>query len=126
MTAYDAIVSMGAESMHVPVPRLSRMEFAVVVEGNGGTNDKSIWEVQISARVADVTEVLLSLTTVKNVMVSMNEDSWHWSGEVSAGRVKGRTIKWVSKSRGREELSIEWELGIRDDRYVPGQWTGHI
>ena len=46
------------------------MEFAVVVEGNGDTNDKSIWEGQISARVADVTEVLLSLTIVKNVMVS--------------------------------------------------------
>ena len=40
-----------------------------------------------------------------------------------AGRVKGRTIKWVSKSRGREELSIEWKLGIRDDGYVPGQVT---
>ena len=64
-TSYDTIVSMGAESMHVPVPRLSRMEFAVVVEGNGGTNDKSIWEGQISARVADATEILLSLTTVK-------------------------------------------------------------
>ena len=99
------------------------MEFVVVVEGNGGTNDKSIWEGQISARVADVTEVLLSLTTVKNVMVSMNEDSCHWTGEVPAGRVKGRTIKWVSKSRGREQLSIEWKLGIRDDGYVPGQVT---
>ncbi len=42
---------------------------------------------------------------------------------MSAGRVKGRTIKWVSKSRGREELSIEWKLGIRDDGYVPGQVT---
>ena len=95
----------------------------MVVEGNGGTNDKSIWAGQISARVADVTEVLLSLTTVKNVMVSMNEDSCHWTGEVPAGRVKGRTIKWVSKSRGREQLSIEWKLGIRDDGYVPGQVT---
>ena len=105
-----------------PVCRVC-MEFAVVVEGNGGTNDKSIWAGQISARVADVTEVLLSLTTVKNVMVSMNEDSCHWTGEVPAGRVKGRTIKWVSKSRGREQLSIEWKLGIRDDGYVPGQVT---
>ena len=50
------------------------MEFAVVVEGNGDTNDKSIWEGQISARVADITEILLSVTTVKNVMVCMNED----------------------------------------------------
>ena len=57
-------------------------------------------------------------------MVFMNEDRWHhWSGEVSAGRVKGRTIKWVSKSRGRELLSIEWKLGILDDGYVPGQVT---
>ncbi len=113
----------GVEGMSTsPVCRVC-MEFAVVVEGNGGTNDKSIWEGQISARAADVTEVLLSLTTVKNVMVSMNEDSYHWTSEVPAGRVKGRTIKWVSKSRGREELSIEWKLGIRDDGYVPGQVT---
>ena len=47
------------------------MEFAVVVEGNGDTNDKSIWERQIRARVADATEILLSLTTIKNVMVSI-------------------------------------------------------
>ena len=89
-----------------PVCRVC-MEFAVVVEGNGGTNDKSIWEGQISARVADATEMLLSLTTVKNVMVSMNEDWWDWAGEVSPGRVKGRTIKWSSKSKGREQLSIQ-------------------
>jgi hypothetical protein len=56
-------------------------------------------------------------------MVSMNEDSWYWTGEVSPDRVKGRTIKWTSKSRGLEQLSIEWELGIRDDGYVPGQVT---
>jgi hypothetical protein len=56
-------------------------------------------------------------------MVSMNEDSFHWTGKVPAGRVKGRTIKWVSKSRGREQLSIEWKLGIRDDGHVPGQVT---
>ena len=46
------------------------MDLAVVVEWNGGTNDKSIWEGQISGRVVDVTEMLLSLTTVKDVMVS--------------------------------------------------------
>jgi hypothetical protein len=56
-------------------------------------------------------------------MVSMNADWWDWTGEVSADRVKGRTIKWTSKSRGFEQLSIEWELGIRDDGYVPGQVT---
>ena len=53
-----------------PVIRVC-MEFAVVVEGNGDTNDKSIRERQISARVADATEILLSLTTIKNVMVSI-------------------------------------------------------
>jgi hypothetical protein len=90
------------------------MEFAVVVEGNGDTNDTSICEGQISVRVTDATEILLSLTTVKNEMVSMNEDWWYWGGEVSVGRVK---------SRGREQLSIQWELGIRDDGYVPGQVT---
>jgi hypothetical protein len=56
-------------------------------------------------------------------MVFMNEDSCHWTGEVPPGGVKERTIKWVSKSRGREKLSIEWKLGIRDDGYVPGQVT---
>ncbi len=100
----------------------------MVVEGNGGTNNKSIGEGQISARVVDVTEVLLLLTIVKNVMVSMNEDWWHWTGEVPAGRVKGRTIKWVSKSRGREQLSIEWELGnpSADSGRQICSWTGHI
>ena len=49
------------------------MEFAVVVEGNGDTNDKSIWERQIRARVSDATEILLSLTTIKNVIVSSIE-----------------------------------------------------
>ena len=29
------------------------MEFAVVVEGDGDTNDKSIWQLQISVRVSD-------------------------------------------------------------------------
>ena len=42
---------------------------------------------------------------------------------MSVGRVKGRTIKWSSKSTGREQLIIEWDLGIRDDGYVPGQVT---
>ena len=54
-------------------------------------------------RVADVTEILLSLTTVKDVMVSMNAEWWDWTGEVPVGRVKGRICKWVSKSRGRVE-----------------------
>ena len=54
-----------------PGPYELGMEFAVVVEGNGDTNDKSIRERQVSARVADATEMLLSLTTIKNVMVSI-------------------------------------------------------
>ena len=102
------------------------MELAVVVEGNGVTNDMSMWERQMNGRVTDVTEILLSLTTVKDVMVTMNADWWNWTGEVPAARVKGRIIKWVSKSRGREQLSIEWELGIGDDGYVTSFWTGHV
>ncbi len=65
---------MGGENIHVPPYELG-MEFAVVVEGDGVTNDKSIWEVQISVRVVDVTEVLLSLTTVKNV-IGLIPRSW--------------------------------------------------
>jgi hypothetical protein len=42
---------------------------------------------------------------------------------VTVVRVKGRISKWVSKSRGREQLSIEWELGIGDDGYVGGEVT---
>jgi hypothetical protein len=99
------------------------MDLAVVVEGNGDTNDKSMWEGQIRDRVADVTEILLSLTTLKDVMVSMNTEWWDWSGEVLAVRVKGRICKWDSKSSGREQLSIEWELGIGDDGYVGGEVT---
>jgi len=48
--------------------------------GNCDTNDKSIWEGQISGRVTDVTEILMLLTTVKDVMVSMNTDWWDWTG----------------------------------------------
>jgi hypothetical protein len=65
-------------SSNQPSDRTRIFGLPVVVEGNGVTNDKSIW-------VADATEILLSLTTVKNVMVSMNEDWWEWSGDVSAG-----------------------------------------
>jgi hypothetical protein len=43
---------------------------------------------------------------------------------VSAGRVKGPLL--YSKSKGRGQLSIRWELGIRDDGYVPGQVTHAI
>jgi hypothetical protein len=60
------------------------------------------------------------------MMVSMKTDWWGSAGEsveVSVDRVKGRTIKWVSKSRGREQPSIAWELGIGDTGYVPGQVT---
>jgi hypothetical protein len=92
------------------------MEFSVVVEEDGVVNDKSICEVQISVRVSDATEILLSLTTVKNVMVSMNEGSCHWSGEVPVGRVKGRTIKWVSKVEvvSNSVFNGNWGFGTTD------------
>ncbi len=116
LTAYDTIVSMWAESMPVPV------WVRHGVRGGGGrgwdTNDKSIWEVQISARVPDATEILLSLTTVKNVMVSMNEDSWHWAGEVPAGQVGWRE-EVSSGSRKVEVVSNSvfngnWGFGTTD------------
>ena len=64
---------------------------------------------------------LRKLTTL--MLTLLNTDWWNWAGEVSAARVKGRIIKWGLKSRGREQLSIEWELGIGDDGYVSGQVT---
>ena len=123
ITGHDTIVSMGEQFKAYMSSLELGMEFGVVVDGNGGINDMSMWERQMSDRVADVTEILLSLTTVKDVMVTMNTDWWNWEDEVPAARVKGRIIKWVSKSRGREQLSIEWELGIGDDGYVGGQVT---
>ena len=45
------------------------MELVVVVQPNGGINDMSIWGCLISDRVADVAEMLLALTTVKEAMV---------------------------------------------------------
>jgi hypothetical protein len=47
------------------------MEFVVVVEGNRVTNDKSIWEGQISVRVEDVTEVLLCKGIHEQRLVSL-------------------------------------------------------
>jgi hypothetical protein len=35
--------------------------------------------------------------------------------------VKGRMSKWTSRNKGREQLSIEWKLGIGDDGYNIGE-----
>lgn len=121
MTGYDTLVSMGEELKACMSSHDLGMELAVVVEANGGTNDMSIWGGLIRGRVADVAEILLSLTTVKEVMVSINAEWWDWPGGVPAGRVKGRINRWTSKNKGREQLSIEWELGIGDDGYIPGE-----
>ena len=57
----------------------------MVVDGKGDTNDKSIWERQMvaSARVADATEISLSLTTVKNVvrMFLTKTEGFFWRGK---------------------------------------------
>ena len=74
----------------------------------------------ICGRVADVAEILLSLTTVKEVMVCIKAGCWDWPGQVPAGRVKGRISEWTSRSKGREQLSIEMELGIGDIGLVEG------
>jgi hypothetical protein len=49
-------------------------------------------------------------------MVSMNEGSCHWSGEVPVGRVKGRTIKWVSKVEvvSNSVFNGNWGFGTTD------------
>jgi hypothetical protein len=77
----------------------------------------------MSCRVPDVAEILLSLTSVKAVIVSINPQWWDWWGEVSPTRVKGRITKWSSKREGTEQPSIQWELGIWDDGYIAGQVT---
>ena len=64
-------------------------------------------------------ETFSTVVRTWSVMVSMNEDSCHWTGEVPAGRVKGRTIKWVSKIRGRDICCRN--IGLVQDLYFEGQ-----
>ena len=59
----------------------------------------------ISGRVEDVTENLLSLTTVQEVMLSINVEWWDWAGQVPAGRVKGRIDTSLTLS-GVEEVRV--------------------
>jgi hypothetical protein len=59
----------------------------------------------ISGRVEDVTENLLSLTTVQEVMLSINVEWWDWTGQVPAGRVKGRIDTSLTLS-GVEEVRV--------------------
>ncbi len=47
-----------------------------VVEENGGKNDLSMWGHVTQGRVSHVGEVLLSLTSVKGVIVSINPHWW--------------------------------------------------
>jgi hypothetical protein len=82
-----------------------------------------MWGHVTQGRVSHVGEVLLSLTSVKGVIVCINPHWWDWSDDVPPTRVRGRIIKWVSKRAGIEQLSIEWELGSGDDGYIAGQVT---
>ena len=86
-------------------------------------NDLSMWGHVTQGRVSHVGEVLLSLTSVKGVIVCINPHWWDWSDDVPPTRVRGRIIKWVSKRAGIEQLSIEWELDSGDDGYIAGQVT---
>ena len=54
-----------------------------------------------SGLTANWEKKLLALTTVKEVMVSMNAGWWDWAGQVPAGRVKGGMSECTSKSKGR-------------------------
>ena len=87
----------------------------ICVEVNGGQDDVSLYCGSRRDRVASVSEILLSLTSVKDVMVSINSEWWDWGdGDAPQPRYKGKIVKWQSKSAGSEQLSIEWENGIVD------------
>ena len=49
---------------------------APVVEVNGGKNDLSMWGHVMQGRVIHVAVILLSLTSVKGVIVSINPHWW--------------------------------------------------
>jgi hypothetical protein len=68
-----------------------------------------------------VKEILLSLSSVRDVMVSINSEWWDWGDEVAPQpQYMGKIVKWQSKSAGSEQLSILWENGILDGAMQEG------
>ena len=65
--------------------------------------------------MSSVPEILLSLTSVKDVRVSINSEWWDWGQQnPPQPRYMGKIVKWMSKTTGKEQLSIECELGLSD------------
>ena len=88
-------------------------ELLQIVKVNGGADDASLYCGSRRDRVSPVTEILLSLSTVKDVMVSINSEWWDWRGAgAPQPRYKGKIIRWESKVAGSEQLRIKWEIGI--------------
>jgi len=121
ITAYDTLVAMGdhLKSSMSSFELMSELLQVVVV--NGGQDDASLYCGSRRDRVASVSEILLSLSSVKGVMVSINAEWWDWGDEdVPQPRYKGKIVKWQSKSVDSEQLIIEWENGIVDGAMQEG------
>ena len=99
ITAYDTMAAMG-EHLKSSMSSFELMsELLQVVEVNGGKDDASLYCGSRRDRVASVTEILLSLSSVRDVMVSINSEWWDWGDEVAPQpRYKGKIVKWQSKS----------------------------
>ena len=69
------LTSMGQEFKSCMSSEVLGNLLSPIVEENGGKNDLSMWEHVMKGRVSHVAEVLLSLTSVKRVIVSINP---HW------------------------------------------------
>ena len=96
-------------------------ELIQVVEVNGVADDASLYCGSRRDRVASAAEILLSLSTVKDVMVSINSEWWDWRGAgAPRPRYKGKIVKWECKVAYSEQLKIKWEIGIVDGEMQEG------
>ncbi len=95
ITTFDTLTSMGQDVKSCMSSLVLGNLLAPVVEENGGKNDLSMWGHVTQGRVSHVGEVLLSFTSVKGVIVSINPHWWDWPGDVPLTRVRGRIIKCV-------------------------------
>ena len=89
ITAFDTLSSMGQDLKSCMSSQVLGNLLAPVVEENGGKNDLSLWGHVTEGRVSHAGEVLLSLTSVKGVIVSINPLWWDWPGDVPLTRGGG-------------------------------------
>ena len=83
-------------------------ELIQVVEVNGVADDASLYCGSRRDRVASAAEILLSLSTVKDVMVSINSEWWDWRGAgAPQPRYKGKIVKCECKAAHSEQLKIK-------------------